>query len=88
MRTQQPAVSVATQKVTFSASACLLYLFEISLDTDQTEIVFSFHAGGSIIKPRFGCNNVAHTLLLPLLMPRKLPSSTLLQSALSLRIRE
>ena len=35
MRTQQPAVSVDTQKVTFSASACLLRLFEISSGNDQ-----------------------------------------------------
>ena len=31
MRMQQPAVSAAAQKVSFSASACLLRLFEISL---------------------------------------------------------
>ena len=30
MRTWQPAVSVAAQEATFSASSCLLHLFEIS----------------------------------------------------------
>ena len=52
MRMQQPAVSAAAQKVSFSASACLLRLFEISL---ANEIVFfSFHA----VKPRLGCNDI------------------------------
>ena len=59
MRTRQPA-SVTAQKVTFHASACLHRLFEISLADDQNEIVlFSFHEGGRILKPRFGCNDVS-----------------------------
>ena len=59
MRTRQPA-SVAAQKAMFSASACLLRLFDISLADDQNEIVlFSFHEGGRILKPRFGCTDVS-----------------------------
>ena len=38
MRTQQPSVSVAAQKVTIFASACLLRRFEISLANDQNFI--------------------------------------------------
>ena len=35
MRTLQPVVSAATQKVTISASSCLLHLFEISSANDE-----------------------------------------------------
>ena len=35
MKTLQPDVSVSTQKVMFSSSACLLHLFEISSANDQ-----------------------------------------------------
>ena len=42
------------------SSTCLLRLFEISLANDRTEIVvFSFHAGKSILKLRFECNDAS-----------------------------
>ena len=70
MRKHQPAVSVTAQKVMFFASSCLLRLFEFSLANDLTEMVFfSFHAGGGILKPRFGCNDVSDSLPPQLLAP-------------------